>query len=546
MRTHARASTGVHDVARHPTPAPTLPPTVRQRAARLPLRWRLALGYALLLLLVLAPLAALQAAAIHTLLLKDASTALMASAQAEVTWAPKPPKGVTVTSSAATIAQRAIARHDLDAAVVADASGRVLASAVRSGEGAPDAARLVDGARLRQTLGQPAGTAQPYQIATARGPYLIALTVLSAPKPHGGKGAAAPHVPGAPAVPAAAGQPAPEILVLARSLRPLNTVTAYVWTLTLAGTALALLVATAFGALLVQRALRPLMRVAGAADAVAAGDYARRVAVPPTRDEVGRLAVAFNTMAAAVEESFAAQRRFVADAAHELRTPLTALGGYADMLLMGAATEPRELAAALEAMRGETGRMTRLVNDLLALARLDAGAPAVHPDDVDLAAVLRDAYTGAQLLHPDRRLTLDIAASPLPVHGDADRLRQVVANLLDNAVKFSESGGHIALALCRDRTDALLAVHDDGIGIAPEDLPHVRERFYRADRARSHTTETAGTGLGLAIVQAIVAAHNGSLDIDSRPGRWTTVTVRLPSVGGRIARARTADSVRPA
>ncbi len=552
---------GPHPLPRCVTsPARPLATAVRRGSEGLPLRWRLALGYALMLLLVLAPLAALQASTIHTLLYNDASATLTVAAQAAVTAVrppPKPAKGAgpasaaATTPSAATLAQRALAQQSLGAdvaAVVTDASGRVRGSSTLTGDAVPNASSLVDAARVRQLVAGRADAGHPYQVATARGPYLVALALVPAAGPGSKHGRIAPGLPAGPPTPTTEGQAAGqrEVLALARSLTPVATATMYVWTLTVAGTTAALLLATALGALLVRHALRPLTRVAAAADAVAGGDYACRVAVPPARDEVGRLAVAFNAMAVSVEDAVATQRRFVADAAHELRTPLTALGGYADVLLLGAATSPNDLATALEAMRGETRRMARLVNDLLVLARLDDGALPLLPTEVDLAAVLRDAYAGARVLHADRCLTLDSAVPTLPVYGDADRVRQVVANLLDNAVKFSEPGGHIALALCRDRTDALLEVRDDGIGIAPEDLPHVRERFYRADRARSHTTETGGTGLGLAIVQAIVTAHGGSLDIDSRPGRGTTVTVRLPSVDGRIARARTADSVRPA
>ena len=521
MRTHPRAPAGAPDAASRPTLSLALPAAARQRAARLPLRWRLALGYALVLLLVLAPLAALQAVAIHGLLYKDASTALTAAAQAAGTAPGKAAKHTSATTqpgaalSADEVAQRAAHQQSVPTDVlVVDASGRVLGSSTPSGGEVADAARLVDAARVRQALTHPADILPPY----TQGPYLVAIA-RPAPAPRGpGKGAAAPAGPD--------NAPSREVLVLARSLAPIDRVTTYVWTLTMAGTALALLLATVLGALLVRRALRPLARVAGAADAMAAGDYARRVAVSPARDEVGHLAVAFNTMATAVEDAFATQRRFVADAAHVLRTPLTALGGYADVLLLGAATDPDDLATALEAMRGETQRMARLVNDLLALARLDAGAFAIQPARLDLAAVLRDAYTGARLLHPDRHLTLDLAAAPLPVHGDTDRLRQVVGNVLDNAVKFTDPGGYIALALRRDGRDALLEVRDDGVGISPEDLPHVRERFYRADKARARAT--GGMGLGLAIVQAIVAAHGGRVDIASRPGQGTTVAVRVP------------------
>jgi len=556
-------------MAPYPPPSPSLPPhvvgparplaAIRRGSERLSLRWRLALGYALMLLLVLAPLAALQASTIHTLLYNDAAATLIAATESAATAArpnPRPGKGAAPTSnpattpSAVTIARSALARQSLDAdaaAVVADASGRALGSSTLTGDAAPDAAGLVDASRVRQLVGGHPDAGRPYHASTARGPYLVALALLPASKP-GPK-----HVRAAPALPdglpgsASEGQASREVLVLARSLRPIDTTTMYVWTLTLGGTTAALLAATILGALLVRHALRPLTRVAVAAGAIAGGDYARRVAVPPARDEVGRLAVAFNAMAVSVEDAFAAQRRFVADAAHELRTPLTALGGYADVLLLGAASSPSDLAASLEAMRGETRRMTRLVNDLLALARLDGGDPTTcnATTTVDLADVLREACARARLLHPDRHITLDLALSPPVARGDGDRLRQVVANLVDNALKFTEPGGHVRLALRAEADAAVVVVRDDGIGIAPEDLPHVRERFYRADRARGHTTGTGGTGLGLAIVQAIVTMHGGTLEIASAPGRGTKATVRLPPADGRSPQPRTSDTGRP-
>ena len=517
--------------------APALGPA-RRWVGALSLRWRLALGYALVLLLALAPLTALQFVAVHALLLNNTSESLRAAVLADARAAAKPLRAGTGTVS--------LRAGPGITAILVDAAGRASIVAAAQNEQTPAVPSLIHLPDIDRALAEGPAAVATYQAATARGPYLVAVAALPA-----GKGPKAPADAPAPAVSGAAFAPrsphttetasSRRVLALAESLASVDTTAAEVGLLTLGGAGLALLLATALGTLLVRRSLRPLTRVATAANAMAAGDYARRVAVPPAQDEVGHLASSFNAMAAAVEDAFATQRRFVADAAHELRTPLTALGGYADVLLLGAASDPHDLAEALEAMRGETHRMTRLVNDLLALARLDNGQLALRWTGVDLAAILRDAWTGARLLHPDRRVTLDLPTPVALVRGDADRLGQVVANLIDNAVKFTEPGGHIGLALHAEEDSAVLTVRDDGAGIAPEDLPRVRERFYRADEARSRAT--GGTGLGLSIVEAIVAVHGGSLDIASRRGQGTTVTVRLPSE--RAAPSAYLDSFSP-
>ncbi len=525
---------------------------IQGRFARLPLRWRLALGYGLILLLVLAPIAAVQAGAIRQRLLDDARTTLSASSSAEALSVGraigKPPRNGAAPTASDIVAGRP-ARPDTTEILV-DATGRTLYTS-----GGLSAEQLVPPSTLRRALSTGQGAVD--EISTSRGLYLVAVAPLPAAKPprkgvafaetpggaHRSGVGAFPVVNGGPADPhgladvqsPGGGPLAPassrEAIILARDLAPIATTARGLGLLTLGGTVLAIILATVLGAALVRRALRPLTRVAAAAEAMTAGDYARRVTVPPARDEVGDLAAAFNAMAAAVEDAFATQRRFVADAAHELRTPLTALGGYADVLLLGAASDPRELERALAAMGSEATRMTRLVNDLLALARLDVAntaSPAMHWRDVDLSALLREARDGAALPRPERHITLDLPAGRVVVRGDPDRLRQVVDNLVDNAVKFTDTGGHIALALRTDRDAgaARLDVRDDGIGIAPDDLPHVCEPFYRADKSRGRAT--GGTGLGLAIVQAIVAAHGGCIDVQSASDEGTTVTVRLP------------------
>ncbi len=517
--------------------------------ARLPLRWRLALGYALVLLLVLAPLAAVQASAVHAFLVDDAATALRAATHADANGGhgAKAPRGIVPTLDPIDTTTRNAAGPDMTALLVT-ATGQVLSSATGPNGRGVTPARLLNRSLLQRAAST--GADQTYQASTDAGPYLVAVAPLPLPKGHGprpapaaspasdaaasGLSLSAPRAKAKkepPVANASAATAAPrQLLLLARSMAPIDATATRVWLLAVVGTALALLVATGLGALLIRRALRPLTRLAVAADDLAAGDYARRVPAPVARDEVGQLSVAFNTMAAAVDDAFATQRRFVADAAHELRSPLTALGGYADVLLLGAAANPRDLMAALETMRGETRRMTRLVNDLLLLARFDASATGtvvtMQETGVDLAALLRDVYAGAHVAASDRVVRLDVPSGPVVVRGDRDRLHQVISNLLDNAVKFTGAGGQIGLSLRRDGRVATLEVCDDGVGIAPEDLPRVCERFYRADEARSRAT--GGAGLGLSIVQAIVAAHHGDVRLHSTLGRGSTVVIRLP------------------
>lgn len=405
---------------------PRRPTSWRQRRgliARLPLRWRLALGYALVLLLVLAPLAAVQASAVHAFLVDDAATALRAAAHADANGGhgAKAPRGAAPTLDPIDTTTHNAAGPDMTALSVT-ATGQVLSRATGPNGRGVTSTQLLNRSLLQRAAST--GVDQTYQALTDAGPYLVAVAPLPLPRGHdprlasaagsaarGAASGSSPRAPRAKKEPLVTGEaPSPaaprQLLLLARSMEPIDATATRVWLLAVVGTALALLVATGLGALLIRRALRPLTRLAVAADDLAVGDYARRVPVPVARDEVGQLSVAFNTMAAAVDDAFATQRRFVADAAHELRSPLTALGGYADVLLLGAAANPRDLMAALETMRGETRRMTRLVNDLLLLARFDASAGTVatmREDDVDLATLLRDVSAGARVAVRPRR-----------------------------------------------------------------------------------------------------------------------------------------------
>jgi signal transduction histidine kinase len=305
--------------------------------------------------------------------------------------------------------------------------------------------------------------------------------------------------------------------------------------------------ATALGVTATRRVLRPLDQVVATSGRIAAGDLQQRVALPPGNTEIAQLGAAFDTMVARLEETFAAQRRFAADAAHELRTPLTALSASVELLLMGAAeSDPSTARRLLRHLDTELSRVIRLTNDLLTLSRLDA-RPPINLRPIDLSALLEEVVEHSRTLLRGQALLVDVLPS-LSVQGDADRLRQVVLNLLDNARKYTPAGGQIRLHAYADERSAtehdpdksssaafiprpgvVIVVEDTGVGIPAEALPHLFERFYRVDSARARAS--GGSGLGLAIVQAIIQAHGGRVDVQSTPGTGTCVTIRLVAPG---------------
>ncbi|HBC92970.1 MAG TPA: hypothetical protein DCZ10_08760 [Pelotomaculum sp.] len=303
-----------------------------------------------------------------------------------------------------------------------------------------------------------------------------------------------------------------------------------------AGGLAVLLAAVGLIYLVIRYALRPLTNLAATARGVTGNRLAGRVAVPPGGDEVTELFVAFNSMLDQLESAFAAQRRatdqvrqFAADASHELRSHLTVVTGYLDVLKRGAAAEPREQSRVLTAARTELDRLSRLVDDLLTLARLGAGAP-LHRQALDVPGMLSDAAQRAKLLAPQRRVTVQCPTLP-PLLADPDKMRQVLNNLVDNALQHTASKEDVTLGAGVRNESVCLWVHNTGEGIAAEHLNHVFERFWRADASRSCSK---GSGLGLAIVAAIAEAHGGSVEVSSTPGSGTTFTVCLPFHGGEV------------
>ncbi|GAB2926294.1 HAMP domain-containing sensor histidine kinase [Streptomyces heilongjiangensis] len=307
----------------------------------------------------------------------------------------------------------------------------------------------------------------------------------------------------------------------------------------------ALTVAGVAGALWVRWSLRPLSSVAETATRVSelplsSGEVAPAPRAPESdpRSEVGRVAGAFNAMLGHVEDALTKRhaseerlRSFAADASHELRTPVASIRGHAELALLHPGPVPHEVARALERIEAEAARMGEVVDDLLLLARLDAGRP-LERLPVDLTRLVLDAVTDAQAAGPGHRWTLELAEEPVTVQGDTHRLHQVLANLLANARLHTPPGTTVTVSLGTADGTAVLKVHDDGPGVAPDVRPQVFERFTRADRRRTGDTGAGtGTGLGLSIVAAVAEAHGGTVTLDSAPGS-TTFTVRLPLHAG--------------
>lgn len=365
------------------------------------------------------------------------------------------------------------------------------------------------------------------------------------------------------------------IIQTARSEQDIQQSLSNLRTLLWQGAALVLLFAFGGGCLLTWVTLAAVRRVTRTAQAISdSRDFSRRVptSTGASHDELSALASTFNQMLANLEEAYQRQQRFVADASHELRAPITSIRCNLDLLARATDLPPEEVQAALHDTRAEADRMGRLVNDLLTLARSDAsqashtgGTPTepgqvedatfygykkfkrVQPVDLDslLLEVFRqyrperqrpDNDTGEggrqeRGQHGPHLVLHDIM--PARVSGDADQLKQALVALLDNALKYTPYEGTVSLSLTVEQASAIIKVSDTGIGILPEDLPHIFERFYRADRARSR--DRGGSGLGLAIAQSIVQAHRGSIEVESRPGKGSIFTIRLPIAGSSIA-----------
>jgi heavy metal sensor kinase len=291
---------------------------------------------------------------------------------------------------------------------------------------------------------------------------------------------------------------------------------------------------SAFGGwFIADRALRPIDTITRQAQQISEQDLHRRLNLDLPEDEVGRLARTFDAMLDRLDTAFKRQRQFTADASHELRTPLTVMKTNIGVTL----NRPRNVQqyqTALSEVETEIDRLTRLTNDLLLLARSDAHQPIAQLHNLDLAPLVQDVVEELQPLAEANSLTLtSVAPKSAKAHGNSDQLHRVFFNLIENAIKYTKHGGIKVQVTTQPAAIGIppqvcIAIEDTGSGIAAEHLPHLFERFYRVDSAR--TREQGGTGLGLAIAHSIITAHGGSIDVESEIGHGTIVTVILPAV----------------
>jgi heavy metal sensor kinase len=286
--------------------------------------------------------------------------------------------------------------------------------------------------------------------------------------------------------------------------------------------------AAVMGRWLAGRALVPLAQLAHATRAIDVTNLRHRLSVRGANDELDEVAVAFNQALARVEHAVDEMRQFSAALAHELRTPLAVLRGETELALNRHGL-PADLRTRLESQLDEFDRLTRLINQILTLARAEGGEIVLARAAIDLVALAQTVVEQLEPVAEASQVALHCdAAQPVSVTGDAGWLERLLLILLDTAIKYTPAGGHVTVQLAREPSRATLAVRDTGVGIAAEAVPHVFERFYRADPARSRE-DAAGAGLGLALAKWIVDRHGGTIDVASRPGAGSTFTVHLPA-----------------
>jgi heavy metal sensor kinase len=308
--------------------------------------------------------------------------------------------------------------------------------------------------------------------------------------------------------------------------------------------ALALLLSTGIavtgGFFLVRSALKPLDNMAARAQKITSRSLHERMPVSDTGDELQQLSISLNRMIERLEEAFHHISRFSADASHELRTPLTIMRGELETTIQNPEIDPR-VRETFGAVLEETVRLSKIVDQLLTMSRLDAGEAFLDLSRCDFSELVRTTVEHMRLLADEKKLDLRVeAAEEVQVEGDQSRLQQVIVNLLDNAIKYTPEGGSISVSVRGGSDKAVLTVTDTGIGISQEGQAHIFERFYRTDKARSR--ELGGTGLGLSIVKSIGAAHGGRVSVQSTEGRGSTFRFEIPQLADKDANSVTADT----
>lgn len=320
--------------------------------------------------------------------------------------------------------------------------------------------------------------------------------------------------------------PPGERFLVGRSLATdLAELRAFAGWLFLAGSAV-LALGLAGGWWLAGRAIRPIRTIGATAGRIAEGRLTERIDAAAMDDELGGLAAVLNDTFARLDAAFARQRQFTADASHELRTPVSVILTQTQLAL-GRERPAAEYRDTLDACQRAAQRMRRLIESLLELARLDAGQEPLKREPFRLDAIVNDCLGLLRPLAVERRLTIHLELASVEVKGDAERITQVVTNLLTNAIHYNREGGGVRMAVRLENGSAMLTVSDTGLGITPEHRPHIFDRFNRADQAR--TTSHGRTGLGLAISRAIVEAHGGTIEVTSELGVGSTFTVKLPA-----------------
>ncbi len=279
------------------------------------------------------------------------------------------------------------------------------------------------------------------------------------------------------------------------------------------------------GWIVATRAMQPVEKISATAQRIASGDLSQRIVHEESESELGRLVAVLNSTFARLESAFTEQVRFTTDVSHELRTPVSVIVSQTQMALSRDRSAP-DYREALEACQRAAQRMRKLIESLLQLARLDAGQEEIRRFDFDLAQNAKDAVDLLRPLSDEKKIELSLQLDPIRVSGDPDKIAQVITNLVSNAISYTPAGGRITLASRSEHQLAVLTVSDSGIGIPPENLPHIFDRFYRVDASRSR--DKGGSGLGLAIARAMVHAHGGTIEVKSAPGQGTEFTIRLP------------------